>query len=153
MRIRDLALWPALSPCPSIPSIPPSLLGDILGTPGVVASIQTQGPVLPRNQQLDSLGFKGKSTWKLLGRRHVATTAAHGAHALGTQFAGSGGASHLILPLLDGGLRQHLDPIRLELIGIGLGISHRLGGWKADRISTYLWFAPFLVPEALLFTW
>ena len=41
--------------------------------PGVVARVQAQGPVLP-----------------------VATAAAHAADALGTQLAGSGGATHLL---------------------------------------------------------
>ena len=41
--------------------------------PGVVAGVQSEGPVL-----------------------HVATAAAHAADALGTQLAGSGGATHFL---------------------------------------------------------
>ena len=97
---------------------------------------------------MDSSGSQpGSTSLDLAGKcwaaGHVATTAAHGAHALGTQFAGSGRASHLILPLLDGGL-HHLDPIRLELDCKIRNIKQV--GWLETLV------APVLMLEALLFT-
>mmetsp|Transcript_49208 Transcript_49208/g.158850 ORF Transcript_49208/g.158850 Transcript_49208/m.158850 type:complete len:279 (+) Transcript_49208:29-865(+) len=85
------------------------LLGAVLRTPGEVAGIDAETPVL-----------------------HVATTASNSAHTLGTELAECGRAAHLILALLLVDVPAATGGA--VLVAGGARDSHGCGGWESEGL-------------------